>query len=63
MGYKIVKLQNKSNWDKEKPTICISIDDPEWEEAYKNWQEGKNPTNSPEWKKGIVAITELIKEK
>jgi antibiotic biosynthesis monooxygenase (ABM) superfamily enzyme len=47
-------LQNKSDWDNEKPTIVITPNDPEWAQAYKNWLEGKTPTNSPEWKIGVI---------
>ena len=46
-------LQNKSSWDTDKPTIIINHSDPNWHEAYENWRNGKNPTNSPEWKKGV----------
>jgi len=74
MGYKIVAIQNspaRPEWFKdewvggdydiwENPTIVIKIGDPEWESAYSNWLDQKPPTSSPEWKKGVVAITELI---
>jgi hypothetical protein len=46
-------LQNKSSWDNEKPTIIIASDSKEWNLAYEAWLSGKNPTSSPEWKKGI----------
>jgi len=36
-----------------KPTIVITEDDSNWEEAHANWIVGKPPTNSPEWKKGV----------
>ncbi len=52
-------LQNKSNWDTEKPTIVITTDDPIWTEAYANWLKGKNPTDSPEWKKGVF-LTSIV---
>jgi hypothetical protein len=52
----IATLQNESNWTGKQPTICIKNDgSPEWKEAYENWLEGKNPTNSPEWKRGVYA--------
>jgi len=57
MSYKITTLQNCSNWDKELPTIAIHINTPEWKQAITNWQQGKNPTNSIEWKQGVYAIT------
>ena len=46
-------LQNKSNWDNDKPSIVITPDQPQWQEAYSRWLDGKNPTDSPEWKKGV----------
>ena len=58
MGYKIVKLQNHPL----DPTIVISKGDPEWEAAYQEWTNGKNPTNAIDWKKGVFALTELIDE-
>lgn len=58
MKNKIKSLQNKSDWDEEKPTIIIKPTDPEWEEAYQNWINGKNPTSSPEWKKGVILTFE-----
>lgn len=51
-------LQNKSGWDKEKPTIIINANSPEWEQAYKNWLDGKNPTDSPLWKEGVFMTFE-----
>ena len=58
-GFKVVRLQNYSGWGKEKPTIKITVNDPEWETAYQNWISGKNPTDSPEWKR-VWALTEEI---
>ncbi len=46
-------LQNSSDWDEQKPTIKIANSDPQWTDAYNNWKNGKNPTDSKEWKKGI----------
>lgn len=61
MGYQIVKLQNTSDWDTtQKPTITITNKDDGWGIAYPNWLDGKNPTDSKEWKKGIFAITKEI---
>lgn len=34
-------------------TISIRESDPEWPAAYANWINGKPPTNSSLWKKGI----------
>lgn len=51
----IIKIANKSGWDQDKPTIMIQQGDLGWEEAYQNWLNGKNPTDSPEWKKGVFA--------
>jgi hypothetical protein len=44
-----------NTWVVDKPTIEITIDDPDWEEAYDNWIQGKPPTDSKEWKKGVIA--------
>jgi len=61
MGYKIIKFQNTSGWSENNvPTIVITKNHPEWKEIYQNWINGKNPTNSKEWKKGVFACTELI---
>jgi hypothetical protein len=54
--YKISHIQNTSSYPgNAAPTIVIAVGDDGWEEAYKNWIEGKPPTSSPEWKKGIFA--------
>lgn len=60
MGYVIYKIQNVSNYSKEKPTIVIKEGDPGWEEALACWKDGKNPTDSKFWKKGIIALTKPI---
>lgn len=58
MGYVIYKLQNVSQWDSNNnPTVEISDIALNWIESLNNWRNGKNPTDSPEWKKGIFAIT------
>ncbi len=51
-------LQNKSNWDKELPSIIIDSDSPEWSDAYNNWLNQKNPTDSKEWSKGVILTYE-----
>ena len=56
VGYKVVKFQNTRN----EPTVSIDVNDPGWKNAYESWIDGKNPTNSKEWKKGVIAITALI---
>jgi len=53
--FQISALQNVSNWSGEEPSIKISVGDSDWNEALSNWRAGKNPTNSPEWKKAVVA--------
>lgn len=60
MGYEIIILQNKSGWDKEEPTICISKGEPGWDEAIAAWRKGKFPTSSKEWKQGVFALTKEI---
>jgi hypothetical protein len=53
----ITVLQNASNFPGNPiPTIVIKKGDDEWEQAYKNWLIGKNPTDSEEWKKGVFAV-------
>jgi hypothetical protein len=60
LGYKITGLQNTSPYHgNPSPTIIISEGEEGWEEAYKNWLSGKSPTNSKEWKKGVVATTKI----
>ena len=34
-------------------TIVIVESDEEWSAAHASWVSGKNPTESPEWKKGV----------
>ena len=34
-------------------TIVIAEVDENWDTAYATWLTGKNPTGSPEWKKGV----------
>ncbi len=57
MGYTICKLQNVSEFGDEKPDIMVDESEPGWDDALKNWKDGKNPTKSPFWKKGIFALT------
>ena len=57
INYEICCLKNY-HWDEPeegKPIIKITVDDPEWETAYKNWIEGKNPTDSLKWGRTVVA--------
>ncbi len=60
MGYKIVAFQNTSQNSNNEPTIKITNKNPKWIQIYKTWLAGNPPTNSPEWKKGIIAITEPL---
>ena len=55
-------LQNTSDWEQDKPTIVIEKDSPEWEESYKNWLQGKNPTISKEWEKGVIMTFQKVIE-
>jgi hypothetical protein len=50
--YKMLLIGNK-------PTIIVVPTDAEWKEAYSNWIKGKNPTDSPEWKKGVFLTFQL----
>lgn len=47
------KLSNASQWHGI-PTIEIYFLNSGWPEIYQKWLKGENPTNSPEWKKGII---------
>ena len=54
-----VSLQNTpsvSAFSKALPTISIRIDDKEWEDAYNNFINGKPPTNSILWKRGVFLV-------
>jgi hypothetical protein len=57
-------LQNVSICDTLEPipTIIIYQGDVDWNDAYANWLAGKNPTDSPEWKKGVYLHFEQIEE-
>lgn len=35
-------------------SILILEGDAEWDEAYARWISGKNPTDSPDWKQGVI---------
>ena len=47
-----MKVLKNAPFDKP-ASIVIKGSDPGWEEAYTNWINNENPTNSPEWKKGV----------
>jgi hypothetical protein len=40
----------------EPPTIRIIEGEDGWEAAYNSYIAGKNPTDSPEWKKGVYML-------
>ena len=61
--YKPSKLQNAGSWTGDEPTIIISSTDAGWDEAYGKWSKGQNPTNSPDWKKGVFLCFEEVKVK
>jgi hypothetical protein len=59
--HKIKSLQNSSNFaGNSPPTIVILPTDENWDTAYTNWKNGKNPTNHPDWKKGIFLCFEFF---
>ena len=67
MMYKPKSLQNAFDWSDTHlmpgyvpPTIVITVDSPEWPEAYQNWRTGKDPTDSPEWKKGVIMTFQKV---
>ena len=53
-------LQNASDIGGQKPTIQITTNDPDWADAHASWLKGKNPTDSPEWGKGVFLILKEI---
>jgi len=64
MPYEMVILQNSPpanpGWPDlySPPTIWMVKGDDGWDEAVENWKQGKNPTSSKEWKKGVIALFE-----
>lgn len=60
MGYVICKIQNVSSFSDKIPTITICENDPGWEIALTNWLNGKNPTDSPEWKRVFLPKQNLL---
>jgi len=56
MGYEPKALQNVSGYSGEEPTIRIDEGSPEWDTAFTRWLDMKNPTDSPEWKKGVFLL-------
>jgi hypothetical protein len=55
MPYTIYKFQNTHI----NPTVSISDDDPAWAAAKSNWLKMKPPTDSKEWKVGVIALTKI----
>jgi len=58
MGYQIFKIQNAH----ENPTIIVDDTMKDWPEIYEKYLTGANPTDSKEWKNGIIALTKLIEK-
>lgn len=55
MFYHPLSLSNASSFPgNPQLTIEIFITDENWVQAWQNYCSGKNPTDSPEWKKGVV---------
>ena len=59
MGYVICKFQNTSGFHGDDPSIVIEETHPDWKQIVQNWKNGKNPTDSKLWKKGVIALTKL----
>ena len=63
----VIKIQNAPSWWEEinhpPPTVIVQKGDANWDEAYQNWLDGKNPTDSKEWKKGVIAVCDWSKER
>lgn len=55
-------LRNTSFYSGINPTIRIVEGDPNWNTAYAAWMEGKDPTDSPEWKDGAYLFFEPVEE-
>lgn len=53
--YRRTVLQNTSICDQKNvpPSIRIAEGEVGWTEAYNNWLHNKNPTDSPDWKRGV----------
>lgn len=62
MSTKKIKVIQNTLRD-ETPTIRITELDPNWEKAHDDWIMGKNPTDSPEWKKGVIFLLEEVEVK
>jgi hypothetical protein len=54
----IYQLQNEPK--EAESTIIINKYHPQWEEIFQRWKDGKNPTDSREWKHGIIAKSRSI---
>lgn len=61
MAYEIHKLQNVSGGSDETPEIAVQKGDPEWDKSLETWKQGKPPTDSPLWKRGVFAIFHEVK--
>lgn len=61
----VIILQNTSSMlstndpKYQNPTIVITNEDDVWEKAINSWENGKNPTDSLEWSKGVFAVFKL----
>lgn len=61
MPYKIIKLQNQSDFpNNPMPTQSVTEKDEGWDAAYANWIAGKPPLG---WGNNVVAITEELPSK
>ena len=49
----MLKNYPMDDWYLTGDNLSIKEGEPGWEEAYKNWSSGKNPTSDPLWKKGV----------
>lgn len=58
MSYRIEKIHNGVRGSL--PTISVDVNDKNWHQALRRWKMGKTPTDSPEWKYGVVAETSMI---
>ena len=59
-GYSIIAISN--NLKSAQSSIRIKVGDPGWTQAIINYENGKPPTNSPEWKKGMIVAEIESKE-
>ena len=59
MPYRVNKFQDVPSFTGEEPSIVVTDSDPNWDECYKRWLSGLNPTDSKLWDKGVYGCEML----